>query len=69
MEMTIKGKAETKSQLIPEQKNEITNYAKAEIDNMQKSKCRQKDDRDETDNHIISEYSKLAQKEYKSNHG
>ena len=34
----------------------------------QNSKCRLCDDRDETINHIISEYSKLAQKEYKTRH-
>ena len=32
----------------------------------QNSKCRLCDDRDETINHIISECSKLAQKEYKT---
>ena len=40
---------------------------KAKIDKMQQnSKCRLNGYRDETINHIISERSKLAQKEYKS---
>ena len=34
----------------------------------QNSKCRQWGDRDETINHIISECSKVAQKEYKTRH-
>ena len=34
----------------------------------QNSKCRLCGDRDETINHIISECSKLAQKEYKARH-
>ena len=34
----------------------------------QNSKCRLFDDKDGTINHIISEYSKLAQKEYGSSH-
>ena len=34
----------------------------------QNSKCRLSGDRDKTDNHIISESSKLAQKEYKTRH-
>ena len=34
----------------------------------QNSKCRLCGDRDETINHIISEYSKLAQKENKTRH-
>ena len=34
----------------------------------QNSKCRLFDDTDETINHIISECSKLAQKEYKTRH-
>ena len=44
-----------------------TNYIKAKIDKTQEnSKCRLCSDRDETINHIISECSKLAQKEYKT---
>ena len=44
-----------------------TNYVKANIDKMQQnSKCRLCGDRDETINHIISEFSKLAQKENKT---
>ena len=46
-----------------------TNHIKARIDKTQQnSKCRLCGDRDETINHIISESSKLAQKEYKARH-
>ena len=46
-----------------------TNHIKAIIDKTQQnSKCRLWRDRDETINHIISECSKLAQKEYKARH-
>ena len=46
-----------------------TNHIKVKIDKTQQnSKCRLCSDRDETINHIISEYSKLAQKEYKVRH-
>ena len=46
-----------------------TNHIKARIDKTQQnSKCRQCSDRDETINHIVSECSKLAQKEYKARH-
>ena len=46
-----------------------TNLIKARIDKTQQnSKCRLCGDRDETINHIISECSKLAQKEYKARH-
>ena len=46
-----------------------TNHIKARIDKTQQnSKCRLCGDRDETTNHIISECSKLAQKEYKTRH-
>ena len=46
-----------------------TNHIKARIDKTQQnSKCRLCGDRDETINHIISECSKLAQKEYKARH-
>ena len=46
-----------------------TNHIKARIDmTQQSSKCRLCGDRDETINHIISECSKLAQKEYKVRH-
>ena len=57
----------TESLLIAAQDNAIrTNHIKARIDKMQQnSKCRLCGDRDETINHIISECSKLAQKEYK----
>ena len=47
----------------------MTNHIKARIDKTQQnSKCRLCGDRDETINHIISECSKLAQKEYKARH-
>ena len=46
-----------------------TNHIKARIDKTQQnSKCRLCGDRYETINHIISECSKLAQKEYKARH-
>ena len=46
-----------------------TNHIKARIDKTQRNnKCRLCGDRDETINHIISECSKLAQKEYKARH-
>ena len=61
-------KGETESLLIATQDNAIrTNQIKARIDKTQQnSKCRLCGDRDETINHIISECSKLAQKEYKT---
>ena len=44
-----------------------TNHIKARIDKTQQnSKSRRCDDGDETINHIISECSKLVQKEYKT---
>ena len=46
-----------------------TNYLNAGIDKAQQnSRCRLCSDRDETINHIISEYSRLAQREYKTWH-
>ena len=59
---------ENESLLIAAQNNTIrTNHIKARIDKMQhNSKCRLCGDRDKTLNHIISECSKLAQKEYKT---
>ena len=46
-----------------------TNHIKARIDKMQQnSKCRLCGDSEETINHIISDCSKLAQKEYKTRH-
>ena len=59
-------KRETESLLIAAQNNAIrTNHVKARIDKTQQnSKCRLCGDKDETINHIISEYSKLVQKEY-----
>ena len=68
----IKGsfKRETESFQIAAQNNAIrTNKIKARIDKTQQnSKCRLCRDRDEMINHIISEWSKLAQKEYKARH-
>ena len=58
-------KRETESLLIAAQDNAIrTNHIKARIDKTQQnSKCRLCGDRNETIHHIISECSKLAQKE------
>ena len=52
------------------QKGDIrTTHIKTRLDKTQQnSKCRLCGDRDETINHIISEYSKLAQKGYKARH-
>ena len=63
-------KRETKSLIIPAQDNAIRkNYTKAKIDKTQlNSKCRIRGEKDETVNHIISEYSKLARTEYKTRH-
>ena len=63
-------KRETESLRIAAQNNAIrTNHIKARIDKTQQnSNCRLCGDRDETINHIISECSKLAQKEYKTRH-
>ena len=60
-------KRETEFLLIAAQDNAIrTNHIKARIDKTQQnSKC---SDRDKTINHIISECSKLALKEYKARH-
>ena len=63
-------KRETESLLIAAQDNAIRkNHIKARIEKTQQnSKCRLCGDRDETINHIISECSKLAQREYKARH-
>ena len=63
-------KRETVSLLIAAQNNAVrTNHIKVRIDKTQQnSKCRQSCGRDEKINHIISECSKLAQKEYKARH-
>ena len=63
-------KRETESLLIAAQDNAIrTNHIKARIDKTQQSSiCRLCSDRDKTINHIISECSKLTQKEYKARH-
>ena len=65
-----KFKKETDSLLMAAQNSAIrTNHIKARINKTQQnSKCRLFSDRDETINHIISECSKLAQKEYKAWH-
>ena len=59
---------ETESLLIAAQDNSVrTNHIKARIDKTQQnSKCRLCGDRDETIDHIISECSKLVQREYKA---
>ena len=61
---------ETESPLIAAQDSALrTNHIKARIDKTQQnSKCRLCGDGDETINHIISECSKLAQREYKARH-
>ena len=61
-------KRETESLLIAAQNNAIrTNHIKARIDKTQQnSKCRLYGDRDQTINYIISECSKLAEKEYET---
>ena len=63
-------KRETESLLIAAQDNAIrTNHVKVRIDQTQQnSKCSLCGNRDETINHIISECSKLAQREYKARH-
>ena len=63
-------KRKTESLRIAAQNNSIrTNHIKARIDKTQQnSKCRLYSDRDKTINHIISECSKLAQKDYKTRH-
>ena len=63
-------KRETESLLMAAQNSAIrTNHTKARIDKTQQnSKFTLCGDRDETINHIISECSKLAQKEYKTRH-
>ena len=59
-------KTEAESLLISSEKNAIrTNHIKTRVDKTrQNRKYRLWGDRDETINHIISEWSKLAQKEY-----
>ena len=60
-------KRETESLLIAAQNNIRTNHIKARLDKTQQnSKCMLCGDRDKTINHIISECSKLARKEYKT---
>ena len=63
-------KKETEYLFIAAQDNATrTNHIKARIDKTQQNnKCRLCVDRDETISHIISECSKLAQKEYKTRH-
>ena len=63
-------KRETESLLIAAQNNTVrTNHIKVRIDKTQQnSKCRLCSDKDETINRIISECSKLVQKEYKTRH-
>ena len=63
-------KREIESLLIAAQDKAIeNNHIKARIDKTQQNNnCRLCGDRDETTNHMISECSKLAQKEYKARH-
>ena len=63
-------KRETESLLTAAQNNAVrTNHIKVRIDKTQQNnKCKQCGDRDETINHIISECSKFAKKEYKTRH-
>ena len=63
-------KRETESLLMATQNSAMrTNHIKARIDKTQQnSKCRLCSDRDDTINHIVSECSKLAQKEYMARH-
>ena len=63
-------KWETEYLLIAPQNSAIrTNHSNARIDKTQQnSKCRLCGDRDEIINHLISECSKLSQKEYKARH-
>ena len=61
---------ETESLQLAAQDNAVrTNHITARIDKTQQnSKCRLSGDRDETINQIISECSKLTQREYKARH-
>ena len=63
-------KRETEFLLMAAQNSAVrTNHINARIDKTQQnSKCRLCGDRHETINHIISECSKLAQKEFKARH-
>ena len=62
-------KRETESLLIAAQNNvRRTNHIKARIDKTQENICKLCCDRDETIDHLISECSILAQKEYKPKH-
>ena len=69
-QITYKGWYAIKPTKSNHQNNAIRiNYVKTKSDKTQQnSKCRLCGDRDETINHMVSEYSKLAQKEYKSRH-
>ena len=63
-------KRKTESLLVAAQNNAIrTNYVEARIDKTQQnSRCILCGDSDKTINHIISECSKLVQKEHKTRH-
>ena len=63
-------KRETESLILTAQEQGIrTNVIEAKIDNTQEqSKCRMCGEKDETVNHLISECSKMAQREYKRRH-
>ena len=66
----INNKRETESlQMVAQNRAIRTNHIKVRIDKTQQnSKCRLCGDWDESINHIISECSKLVQKEYKARH-
>ena len=63
-------KRETEFLLIAARNDAVrTNHIKARIDKTQQNnKCRLCGDRDKIINHIISEYNKFVQKEYKTRH-
>ena len=69
-DLDMTTKREKESLLITAQNNVITtNYVQAQINNTQhNSKSELCGYKDETINHIISEYCKLMQKEYKIRH-
>ena len=55
--------------LVAQEQAIRTNVIKAERDNTpEQSKCRMSGEKDETVNHLISECSKMAQREYKRRH-
>ena len=63
-----KGNFKRETESLSEQRHKNQSYQRRIDKTQQNSKCRLCDDRDDTINHIISECSKLAQKEYKTRH-